>query len=70
MLKKTCFLNIIIAICSFFIILCSCQSLPELFSSVEKIADDNAIKIEVSHEALQQNTDLQITVDVKNKDIK
>jgi hypothetical protein len=50
--------------------LTSCQALPALFSSVEKIADDNAIKLEVSHEALQQNTDLEISINVTNKDEK
>jgi hypothetical protein len=50
------------------VILQGCQSLPSLFSSVEKIADDTAIKVEASHEALQQNTDLEITVRVINKD--
>lgn len=35
---------------------------------MEKMADDTAIKIEVSREALQKETDLKVTVEVQNKD--
>jgi starvation-inducible outer membrane lipoprotein len=50
----------------FAIILSGCQSLPQLFTAAEEIADDNAIKIEIQKEALNQNTDLNIVVDLKN----
>jgi hypothetical protein len=46
-----------------------CQSLPSLFSSVEQIADDTAIQTKISKEALNQNTNLDITIKVSNKDI-
>jgi hypothetical protein len=48
----------------------SCQGMSGLFSSVEQIADDTAIKTEISKEALQRDTDLEITVKVLNKDVK
>jgi hypothetical protein len=50
----------------FMITLSGCQSLPQLFTAAEEIADDNAIKIEIQKEALNQNTDLNIVVDLKN----
>lgn len=51
-----------------FLVLCGCQSLPQLFQSVEDIADDTAIKIEVSKETFQKDTDLDISIKVQNKD--
>jgi hypothetical protein len=47
-----------------------CQGISGLFSSVEKIADDTAIKTEISKEALQRDTDLEVTIKVLNKDVK
>lgn len=54
----------------FMLILSACQSLPQLFSAAEQIADDNAIKIEVQKEALNQNTNINITCDITNSEIK
>jgi len=51
-----------------FLILCSCQALPQLFQAAEDIADDTAIKIEVSKETFQKDTDLDINIKVQNKD--
>lgn len=52
----------------FVIILSGCQSLPQLFTAAEEIADDTAIKTEISREALQKDTDVEITIKVSNKD--
>jgi len=49
-------------------VLQSCQSLPSLFSSVEKIADDTAIAAKVSQEALSKDTDVEVTIKVTNKE--
>lgn len=52
------------------IIVClqSCTALPTLFDDAEKIADDTAVKVEVSREAMQRDTDLKVTIEVVNKD--
>jgi hypothetical protein len=48
--------------------LSSCSALPQLFQATEDIADDTAIKIQVSREALTEKTNLQLNLDVKNKE--
>jgi hypothetical protein len=60
--------NISKCIIPFVIILSGCQSLPQLFTAAEEIADDTAIKTEISREALQKDTDVEITIKVSNKD--
>jgi hypothetical protein len=52
----------------FLFLLQGCQSLPGIFSSVEQIADDTAIQTKISREALQKDTDVEITIKVSNKD--
>ena len=47
---------------------CSCQYLPAISKDIETIATDTAIKIEVSKETFQKETDLQININVQNKD--
>ena len=51
-----------------FTCLSSCQSLPQLYQAAEDIADDTAIKVEVSKEIFQKETDLSITINIQNKD--
>lgn len=63
---KSHFFVHIIFICIF----SSCQSLPQLLQSFEDIETQEAINITVDKEALNQNTDLQINVIVKNKEKK
>lgn len=46
----------------------SCQALPQLFQATEDIADDTAIKMEVSKEAISRQTDLNLQMNVSNKD--
>jgi hypothetical protein len=48
--------------------LASCQYLPQLAQDIEQIATDTAIKVEVSRETFQKETDLAITINVQNKD--
>jgi starvation-inducible outer membrane lipoprotein len=48
--------------------LSGCAALPSFFQTAEDIADDTAIKVEVSRETFQKETDLNIQVNVKNKD--
>ncbi len=71
MLKKVSnhmyILNILLCKSCLFIV-SSCQSLPQMFTSLEDIADDTAIKLEVSREAIAKDTDIDITIKVTNKD--
>ena len=58
-----------IFIIGFFLLLQSCTALMPLADDMEKIADDTAIKIEVSREALQHDTNMKVTIDVMNKEV-
>lgn len=62
-------LSRVFTICMLLIALSSCGSLPELFQSAEKVLDDTAIKVHVSQEAIQDDTDINVAISVVNKDI-
>ena len=49
-----------------FIFFTSCTALPQLYQAAEDIADDNAIKVEISREAITKQTDVRVVIDVKN----
>lgn len=53
---------------SLMVCLTGCAALPQFFQAAEDIADDTAIKVEVSRETFQKETELHISVDVQNKD--
>lgn len=46
----------------------SCQYLPDMAKDIENIATDTAIKLEVSRELFQKETDLEININVQNKE--
>lgn len=50
------------------ILLTGCQYIPDMAKDIESIETDTAIKIEVSRETFQKETDLEINVNVQNKD--
>lgn len=50
----------------FLMVLTGCQSLPQLYQTAEDIADDTAVKVEVSREAIQKQTDVDIIINIKN----
>lgn len=52
----------------FLFFLSGCQYIPDVAKDVDDIATDTAIKIEVSRETFQKDTDLDISVQVNNKD--
>lgn len=54
----------------FVMLLSACNALPQLYQTAEDIADDTAIKVEVSRETFQKETDLNIQVNVQNKEQK
>jgi len=46
--------------------LVSCNTLPQLYQAAEDIANDDALQVIISREAIQKQTDVNITVEVKN----
>jgi hypothetical protein len=59
----------VIAIIFLFIILTSCsQMLPGLFQAVDHMETDDAVRVTVSRESMQKETDIDIDVKIHNKD--
>lgn len=56
---------------SFFLVILfsGCNALPGLFQSIDDIATDTAVKVELSRDVIQKETDLDVTVSVRNKDL-
>lgn len=50
-------------------LLSSCSYLPEISSDVEKVLTDDAVIIKVDKDAFQKDTDVNINVDIRNKDV-
>lgn len=48
--------------------LTACSMMPEFAKTVEDIADDTAVKVVITKEAVQKETDVAISVSVQNKD--
>lgn len=48
------------------IFLMGCSTLPQLYQTTENIADDIAIKVEISKEAIQKNEDIQVEIQLKS----
>lgn len=62
-------LCLILCICTMgLLFLSSCQYVPEIAKDVDDIATDNAIRVEISRETFQKDTDLDINIQVNNKD--
>jgi len=57
--------------CLFLTLLLSsgCSQMPSFFQSVDDIETNSVIKVEIDKEAFQKDTDININIDVKNKDI-
>lgn len=53
-----------------FLFMLGCQGFPQMMASLENIADDTAIKCEVSKEAVQKDKNIQINVIIKNENDK
>lgn len=49
-------------------ILTSCQYIPDMAKDLESIETDTAIRVEVSRETFLKETDLEININVQNKD--
>lgn len=48
------------------ILMTSCNTLPQLYQTAEDIINDEAIEVIISREAIQRQTDITVSVDVKN----
>lgn len=48
--------------------LTGCAQLPQLFKSVEDIANNDCITVKVDRDAFNEKTDCQVSITVKNKD--
>lgn len=46
----------------------SCAQMPSLFQTIDDVATDTAIKVEIDKEAINQQTDVFVQVNVENKD--
>lgn len=55
-----------LALLALILICTGCSTLPQLYQAAEDIANDEAIEVMVSREAIQKQTDVTVTVDVKN----
>lgn len=42
--------------------------MPGLFQTVDDIATDTALRVEIDKEAFQKDTDVNVSIEVKNKD--
>jgi hypothetical protein len=51
-------------------LLTGCQFIPEMAKDIESIETDTAIRIDVSRETFQKDTNLEININVQNKDEK
>jgi len=57
-----------LAIFSLSVLFCSCNSWPQFFQAAEEIATDTAIKVEISKETIQKETDLELSINVTNNE--
>lgn len=44
--------------------------MPDMFKTIDDIATDDAITVQVDRDAIKKDTDVHIIVDVVNKDVK
>ncbi len=44
--------------------------MPDMFKTIDDIATDDAITVQVDRDAIKKDTDVHILVDVINKDVK
>ena len=48
------------------IFLTSCSAIPQLYQSIEDVADDTAIKCEISKEAFATDSKVRVIIQVQN----
>ena len=47
-------------------IMTSCQAMPELYQSAEDVLNDNAVRVEISREAMPKGATVSVAIDIKN----
>lgn len=62
MLRHVLFISMVL-----FLSGCSAM-MPGLFQTVDDIATDTALRVEIDREAFQKDTDVNVSIEVKNKD--
>ena len=50
-------------------LLCSCNTLPQLYKSVEDIADNDAVDIMLSNEVFDSGKDVSVVITIANPNI-
>jgi len=50
----------------FLLFLTGCSTLPQFYQSIEKIADDDAINVMISQEAIQKQKDVIVMINITN----
>jgi hypothetical protein len=46
----------------------SCQYIPDMAKDIESVETDMAIRVEISRETFKKETNLEININVQNKD--
>lgn len=46
----------------------SCSQMPSLFQAIEDIQTQESVRVVVDKDAVNQNSDLEVNVNLKNKD--
>ena len=59
-------MNLLPVIFAILFITTSCQTLPQLYQTLDDI-EDSAIQVKVDKSAIQKDTDLQVNVTLSNK---
>ena len=48
----------------------SCTAMPEMFQTIDNIATDGVIQVQIDKEAFQKDTNIHVNVDILNRDVK
>jgi len=66
-MKKSSYFALLSIVCFTCLSMCAgCGYVPQLLQEAEHVADDTAVKLEVSQEALRKDTNVEATIRVIN----
>ncbi len=65
-----CILMFSLVIIFGFSLLTACSALPQFFQAADDVLTDDAITVQVDKEAFQKDTDVNVYVEIKNKESK
>lgn len=63
-------MKILISIVMMALLSACAAMMPDMFKTIDDIATDDAITVQVDRDAIKKDTDVHIIVDVVNKDVK